>query len=101
MQPKAEQNVVRMKENTVLGIDKLTSLDTGADVVTETQLDLKAGRIFGSVKKMSRCLQIRNQAPQGRCRHPRHPGSTSPLRALLKCWMARWSSPTLKTTARS
>ncbi len=37
--------MVRIWENTLLSIDKLTVTQTGADVVTETQLDLKAGHI--------------------------------------------------------
>ena len=40
-----EQNIVRVWENTLLGVDKLTEMQTGLDVVTETQLDLKAGHI--------------------------------------------------------
>ena len=46
-QPTAEQNMVRVWENTLMGVDKLTGMNTGADVVTETQLDLKAGHITG------------------------------------------------------
>jgi hypothetical protein len=44
--------MVRVWENSRLGIDKLTVTETGADVVTETQLDLQAGHIFGKVRKM-------------------------------------------------
>src|SRR5208282_3139036 len=44
-QPIAEQNIVRIWENTLLGVDKLTEMRTGMDVVTETQLDLRAGHI--------------------------------------------------------
>jgi hypothetical protein len=51
--PNADQNIVRLWENTLLSIDKLTSTQTGAGEVTETQLNLKAGHIFGMVKKMS------------------------------------------------
>lgn len=64
-QPNAEQNVVRVWENSLLGIDKLTSMETGADTVTETQLDLKAGRIFGSVKKMSAASRYEVKIPNG------------------------------------
>src|SRR5262245_34054769 len=32
--PAAEQNTVRLFENSLLGIDKLTHLETGADVIT-------------------------------------------------------------------
>ena len=54
-----------MWENTLLGIDKLTATQTGADVVTETQLDLKAGHIFGSVKKMSAASKYEVKIPNG------------------------------------
>ena len=57
--------MVRMWENTLLGIDKLTETQTGADVVTETQLDLKAGHIFGTVKKMSAASKYEVKIPNG------------------------------------
>lgn len=52
-QPKAEQDVIRVQEDTVLAIDKLSITDTGTDQVTETQLDLRSGKIFGMVKKLT------------------------------------------------
>jgi hypothetical protein len=61
----AEQNMVRVWENSRLGIDKLTRTETGADVVTETQLDLQAGHIFGSVKKMSAASKYEVKIPSG------------------------------------
>jgi hypothetical protein len=64
-QPQAEQNMVRIWENTLLGVDKLTETKTGADVVTETQLDLKAGRITGTVKKMSAASKYEVKIPNG------------------------------------
>ncbi len=64
-QPKAEQNIVRITENSALGIDKLTSTQTGAGAVTETQLDLRAGRILGSVKKMSAASKYEIKFPNG------------------------------------
>ena len=70
-QPSVEQNIVRMWENTLLGIDKLTVTQTGADEVTETQLDLKAGHIFGMVKKMSAGFEVRGENPEWRRRHSR------------------------------
>jgi hypothetical protein len=62
---KADQNVVRLFENTVLGVDKVTNMNTGADVVTETQLDLKAGHILGTVKKMSANSKYEIKLPKG------------------------------------
>jgi hypothetical protein len=64
-QPSATQNVVRLWGNTLLSIDKLTSTQTGADEVTETQLDLKAGHIFGTVKKMSAGSKYEVKIPNG------------------------------------
>jgi hypothetical protein len=64
-QPNIEQNIVRMWENTLMSIDKLTSTQTGADEVTETQLDLKAGHIFGMVKKMSAGSKYEVKIPSG------------------------------------
>ncbi len=63
--PSAEQNVVRVWANTALGIDKLTSMQTGAETVTETQLDLKQGRITGNVKKMSAASKYEVKLPNG------------------------------------
>jgi hypothetical protein len=63
--PEAEENVVRMSQDSVLAIDKLTVSDTGADVVTETQLDLRMGRIFGSVKKLSAGSSYNVKLPNG------------------------------------
>jgi len=63
--PSAEQNVVRVWANTALGIDKLTMMQTGADNVTETQLDLKQGRVTGSVKKMSAASKYEVKLPNG------------------------------------
>ena len=64
-QPIAEQNVVRLYANTLLGIDKLTSVQTGAELVTDTQLDLRAGKLFGSVKKMSAASKYEIKLPNG------------------------------------
>lgn len=64
-QPTAQQNMVRISENSVLGIDKLTSTRTGTDLVTETQLDLQAGRIMGTVKKMSPTSKYEVKIPNG------------------------------------
>ena len=63
--PSADQNVVRVWENSALGIDKLSSMQTGADTVSDTQLDLKAGRISGSVKKMSAASKYEIKLPNG------------------------------------
>lgn len=64
-QPKAEQDVVRINEDTVLALDKLTVMDTGADQVTETQLDLRSGKVFGTVKKLSAASRYEIKLPNG------------------------------------
>jgi hypothetical protein len=63
--PSSEQNVVRIWANSAMGIDKLTSMQTGADTVSETQLDLKQGRITGNVKKMSAASKYEVKLPNG------------------------------------
>ncbi|HTL71894.1 MAG TPA: FecR domain-containing protein [bacterium] len=63
--PSAEQNVVRLTPGTTLGIDKLTVTDTGADTVSDTELDLKKGKIFASVKKLSGASQYLIKLPNG------------------------------------
>ncbi len=49
----AAQSTVQVEGDSLLGIDQLTVAKTGAEVVTETQLDLKAGQIHGVVNKLS------------------------------------------------
>jgi FecR protein len=63
--PKAEQNVIRMGPDSILAIDKLTVADTGADSVSDTELDLRAGRIYANVKKMSAASQYIIKIPNG------------------------------------
>lgn len=63
--PKAEQDGIRLKENTVLSIDKLTITQTGADTVTDTELDLKAGKILGTVKKLTPASKYEVKIPNG------------------------------------
>ena len=56
---------MRIWENSLFGIDKLTSMETGAGPVTETQLDLKAGSIFAHVKKLSAASRYEVKIPNG------------------------------------
>lgn len=62
---KVVQDAVRVFENTVISFDKLSLTKTGADTVTDTQLDLKAGRIFGTVKKLSASSTYEIKIPNG------------------------------------
>jgi len=63
--PSVDQNVIRIWENSALGIEKFSSMQTGSDVVTDTQLDLKAGRITGNVRKMSAASKYEIKLPNG------------------------------------
>jgi hypothetical protein len=63
--PQADQNAVRLTPNTTLAIDKLTVVDTGADAVSDTELDLKKGKIFASVRKLSGASQYIVKLPNG------------------------------------
>jgi FecR protein len=60
-----KQNVVRLTPNTTLAIDKLTIVDTGADTVSDTELDLRKGKIFASVKKLTAASQYLIKLPNG------------------------------------
>ena len=63
--PSAEQNMVRLVPNTTMSIDRLTTTDTGADTVSDTELDLKEGKMFASVKKLSGASQYLVKIPNG------------------------------------
>jgi hypothetical protein len=57
--------VVRLVENTSLGLDKLNYTATGVDTIIETQLDLKSGRIIGIVRKMADQSKYEIKTPNG------------------------------------
>src|SRR4029079_8693429 len=57
--------VVRVTENTTLGIDRLTSDKSGAETIIDTQLDLRAGRVLGNVKHMAAASKYEVKTPQG------------------------------------
>ncbi len=57
--------VVRVTDDTQLTIDKLDLENTGIEKVIETQLDLKNGRILGSVKKMAAASKYEVKTPVG------------------------------------
>ncbi|HVU26687.1 MAG TPA: FecR domain-containing protein [Verrucomicrobiae bacterium] len=63
--PKVNQNVIRLFSDTVLAIDKLNISDTGLDAVGDTELDLRAGKIFGNVRKLSAMSQFEVKIPNG------------------------------------
>ncbi len=61
----AAQDVIRLKGDTVLAIDKLSVSNMGVDAASDTELDLRQGTIFGSVKKLSAASQYLVKTPNG------------------------------------
>jgi hypothetical protein len=64
-QPEAQQNLVRIWADTTLGIDKLTQMQMGSETMTDTQLDLRAGSVFGTVLKLSPTSKYEVKVPNG------------------------------------
>jgi len=56
---------VRLKSGTQLGLDKLTFEGTSVETVIETRLDLKSGRILGTVDKMAAASLYEVETPHG------------------------------------
>lgn len=61
----ARQDVIRIAADSVLAIDRLSSMNTGADKVTETQLDLRSGKLLGNVAKQSAASRFEVKIPNG------------------------------------
>ena len=57
--------VVRVTENTTLGLDKLSLTDTGAETVVEVQLNVPDGTILGNVNKLSAASKYEIKLPNG------------------------------------
>jgi hypothetical protein len=57
--------IVRVTEDTTLGLDRLTVDRTGVDKVIETQLDLRNGRILGNVKRLAAASKYEVKTPHG------------------------------------
>jgi hypothetical protein len=64
-QAEAEQDFIRLYENAVLVLDKMQVADTGAEKIRETSLDLRAGKIFGTVRKLSAASKYEVKVPNG------------------------------------
>jgi hypothetical protein len=43
---------VELEQNSVLGLDKLTSLQSGLGTIIDTRLDLRQGKLYGTVDKL-------------------------------------------------
>jgi hypothetical protein len=63
--PSADQNAIRLTPNSTLAIDKLRVIDTGADTVSDTELDLQKGKIYASVRKLTGASQYIVKLPNG------------------------------------
>jgi hypothetical protein len=63
--PRVEREGIRIFDNTILTFDKLTKTSTGADVVTDTEFELKAGSILGQVKKLTPTSKYEVKIPKG------------------------------------
>ena len=57
-----------MTENTTLAIERLTFAGTGEDGLSETKLDLREGRILGSVRRIGPFSLYEIKTPTGRAR---------------------------------
>ena len=60
-----DQDVVRILPDSVLSFDRMTAVETGGDRVTETELDLRTGAIFGAVKKQAAASRFEIKIPNG------------------------------------
>jgi len=58
-------NYIHIYDNSVFSVDTLTKENTGVDEVSETQLNLRSGRIFGNVKKLSAASRFEIKLPNG------------------------------------
>ncbi|HVR34340.1 MAG TPA: FecR domain-containing protein [Methylomirabilota bacterium] len=56
---------VRLTEGTTLSIDKLTHTSVSGEDVIDTQLDLKEGRILGSVRRLAAASRYEVKTPTG------------------------------------
>jgi hypothetical protein len=64
-QPTSEQNTIRVWGDGILAIDILSTIQTGEQPVTHTQLDLKRGHLTGNVKKLSAASKYEIKFPNG------------------------------------
>lgn len=61
----ASAGVVRLTENSTLGLDKLTLTDTGVDTVIEVQLNLPQGTLLFNAGKLSAASKYEIKVPNG------------------------------------
>lgn len=63
--PSADQDVIRVLEDSYLVFDSMSAKGDATSRVTETLLDLKKGSIFGSVKKQAAASRFEVKIPNG------------------------------------
>jgi hypothetical protein len=63
--PTVSRDVIRIQADSVMAIDKMTATDTGADKITETQVDLRSGSLAGAVRKVSAASTFEIKIPNG------------------------------------
>ena len=56
---------VQVAASSTVGIDRIASMDTGAERVTETQLDLRSGALYAKVNKLSRASRYEIKTARG------------------------------------
>lgn len=49
----SQRDFIRVSENSVIAFEKLLVADTGTDKIREIEIDLRAGKAFGMVKKLT------------------------------------------------
>jgi len=57
--------LIRIAQNTSISIDKLTTMETGADSMVEAQMNLPKGQIFFDVNKLSQASRYEIKVPYG------------------------------------
>jgi len=63
--PVEEHNMIRMRPNTTLGIDKLLVPEADPTSISDAELDLKKGRILASIRKVSPSSEYFIKIPNG------------------------------------
>ncbi len=61
----SQQNTLRLYENSLLAIDKLAREQSGTNVTTDTQLNLRGGRMYGTVPTLRGASRYEVQLPNG------------------------------------
>jgi hypothetical protein len=63
--PQTEHNMIRLRPGSTLAIDKLTVDQNDVDAISDCQLDLKKGKLFASIRKVSPSSEYFIKIPNG------------------------------------